>query len=148
MSGGRRTDGYRALNSQPMANSTPSNEYLLLSRGHWDADKSKEEIQATIDRFYEWYARMVAQGKFRPGYRLTTDGKFVTRTGVLDGPFAETKEVVGGYWFVIAGSLQEAAAIAAESPCLAAGLSYEIRPLELERATAYRETNETAVRPR
>lgn len=127
----------------PMANSTPTNEYLLLSRGQWDADKSKEEIQATIDRFYEWHARLVAEGKFKPGYRLTTDGKFVTRTGVIDGPFAETKEVVGGYWFVAACSLQEAVAIAAGSPCLACGLSYEIRPLELERASAYRETNET-----
>lgn len=43
--------------------------------------------------------------------------------GVIDGPFAEAKEVIGGYWFVVAGSLQEAAAVAAENPCLACGLS-------------------------
>lgn len=63
--------------------------------------------------------------------------------GVIDGPFAEAKEVIGGYWFVVAGSLQEAAAVAAENPCLACGLSYEVRPIELERASDYRESNET-----
>jgi hypothetical protein len=43
----------------------------------------------------------------------------------------------------IAHSLEEAAKIAAESPCLACGLSYEIRPLELEPASAYKVSNET-----
>jgi hypothetical protein len=51
--------------------------------------------------------------------------------------------VIGGYWIVVAGSLDEAAAIAAQNPCLACGLSYEIRPLEHERATAFAVTTET-----
>jgi hypothetical protein len=131
-----------------MSTSSFSNEYLLLSRGQWDADKSKEEIQSAIDRFYAWHERLVGEGKVRPGRRLATGTKFVTRTEIIDGPFAETKEVIGGYWFVVAGSLQEAAAIAAESPCLAYGLSYEIRPFELDRASAYRDSNETPGRSR
>jgi hypothetical protein len=132
-----------SLRIHPMSNSPSSKEYLLLSRGQWDADKSKEEIQSAIDQFYVWHDRLVCEGKFKPGYRLATGTMSVSRTGIIDGPFAETKEVIGGYWFVIAGSLQEAAAIAAESPCLACGLSYEIRPIELERGSAYRESNET-----
>jgi hypothetical protein len=131
-----------------MSNPPPGNEYLLISRGRWDADKSKEEIQAVIDQFYEWHARMVTEGKFKPGKRLTTGKLLVTATGTVDGPFAETKEVIGGYWFVIAASLQEAAAIAAGSPCLACGLFYEIRPIESERASAYRHGNETPGRER
>lgn len=126
-----------------MANSSSSNEYLLLSRGQWDADRSEEEIQSAIDQFYVWHDRMVREGKFKPGRRLAMEGKWVSRTGIIDGPFAETKEVIGGYWFIVAGSLQEAAAIAADNPCLACGLSYEIRPIELERASAYRQSNET-----
>jgi hypothetical protein len=129
-----------------MANSTSSNEYLLLSRGQWDADKSKEEIQAAIDRFYVWHERLVAAGKFRSGERLARETTLVSRTGITDGPFAETKEVIGGYWFIVASSLQEAAALAAESPCLACGLSYEIRPIELERGSAYRLSSETPSR--
>ncbi len=121
-------------------------EYLLLSRGRWDADKSPERIQAAIDDFYVWYERMVSAGKIKPGRRLASAGKLVSRLGISDGPFAETKEVIGGYWFILAPNLQEAAAIAAQSPCLACGLSYEIRPIELERASAYRESTETPVR--
>lgn len=119
-----------------------SNEYLLLSRGRWDADKSAEQIQSAIDDFYVWYDRLISQGRFKPGRRLTTAIKVVTRVGITDGPFAETKEIIGGYWFIVANNLEEAAAIAAENPCLACGLSYEIRPIELQRASAYRESSE------
>ena len=118
-------------------------EYLLLSRGKWAPEKSPEQIQNAIDSFYTWHEKLCVEGKMKAGHRLSTEGKLVSFTGVIDGPFTETKEVIGGYWFVIANSLEEAAAIAAESPCLPCGLSYEIRPLEYERATAWRVTNET-----
>jgi hypothetical protein len=118
-------------------------EYLLLSRGQWDRERSKEEIQAAIDSFYVWYEELVTQGKFKRGKSLATGGMVVSRTGVTDGPFTEAKEVIGGYWFIVAGSLQEAAAIAVQNPCLACGLTYEIRPIESLRASAFRASNET-----
>ncbi|MGH8169316.1 MAG: YciI family protein [Steroidobacteraceae bacterium] len=96
-----------------------------------------------IDGFYSWYERLVAEGKLKPGRRLAIEGKRVSRAGITDGPFAETKEVIGGYWLIVAGSLEEAAAIAAGSPCLACGLTYEIRLIDPERGSAYRTTNET-----
>jgi hypothetical protein len=126
-----------------MPTTSSINEYLLLSRGQWDAGKSPEEIQAAIDAFYAWHARLVAEGRFKPGQRLAKAAKLVTRSGIIDGPFTEAKEVVGGYWFVLAGSLEEAARIAADNPCLACGLAFEIRPIEAEKASAYRESNET-----
>ena len=129
-----------------MSSSSSSNEYLLLSRGQWDPEKSQDEIQSAIDSFYAWYEQLVAAGKFKRGQRLATGTKLVTRTGVTDGPFAEAKEIIGGYWFIVAGSLQEAASIAAQNPCLRCGLSYEVRPIESERASAYRESNETLSR--
>ena len=119
------------------------NEYLLLSRGQWDADKSPQEIQAAIDAFYEWHAQLVAEGRFKPGQRLAKAAKLVTRSGITDGPFTESKEIIGGYWFVLAPSLEEAARIVAANPCLACGLAFEIRPIEAEPASAYREGNET-----
>lgn len=121
----------------------PPSEFLLLSRGQWDADKPAEQIQQAIDDFYAWYEQRVADGSFKPGRRLDTAGKRVTREGIVDGPFSEAKEVIGGYWFIVAGSLAEAAAIAAQNPCLACGLSYEIRPIETRRASAYVASNET-----
>jgi hypothetical protein len=126
-----------------MPESRELKDYLLLSRGQWDPQKSSQEIQAAIDSFYVWYERLVAEGKFKRGQRLATGSKRVSRSGVVDGPFTETKEIIGGYWFIVAGSLQEAADLAAQNPCMACGLSYEVRPIELERASAYRAANET-----
>ena len=126
-----------------MSKTPPKSEFLLLSRGQWDLDKTPEEIQASIDAFYAWHDQLVAEGKFKPGQRLARGRKIFTRSGITDGPYAEAKEVIGGYWFIVAASLEEAAAIAARNPCLACGLEYEIRPIEVERASAFREGNET-----
>jgi hypothetical protein len=121
-----------------------SSEYLLLSRGQWDKASSKADIEASIERFYAWYDANLEKGVFKPGSRLTMDAAMVARDGIrTDGPFAEGKEVIGGYWIIVADSLAEAAAIAAQSPVLAHGIRYEIRPLEAERGSAYRITNET-----
>ena len=129
-----------------MADSTP--EFLVISRGQWDADASPAQIQAAIDAFYVWHAQRVAEGKMKPGQRLAPEGRVVSRQGVLDGPFAEAKEVVGGFWFIVAGSLDEAAQIAAGNPCLAHGLHFEIRPIDPQRASAYARNTETPKRSR
>ncbi len=125
--------------------STPTtHDYLLLSRGKWDPVSDKADIEAAIGQFYAWYEANIAAGCFKPGSRLTMDAALVTRDGIrTDGPFAEGKEVIGGYWIIVAESLEAAAAIAAQNPVLTHGLSFEIRPLESERGSAYRHTNET-----
>lgn len=121
----------------------PMNEYLLISRGQWDEDADKGAVQDTIDRFYAWYEEGLAQGRLKPGSRLANRGKLVSRDAVTDGPFSESKELVGGYWFIVADTLEEAAAIAAENPCLAFGLTVEVRPLESVRSSVEIVTNET-----
>jgi hypothetical protein len=121
----------------------PESEFLVISRGQWDRDKSPEEIQAAIDAFYEWHDKLVSEGRMRSGQRLARERRLVSRSGVTDGPFTEAKEVIGGYWFFIAGSLDEAAALAAQNPCMACGLMYEVRPIERERASACKLSNET-----
>ncbi len=118
-------------------------EYLVLSRGQWDTDKSNEEIQAAIDAFYVWYERLVAEGRVARGHRLAREGKVVSRQRIADGPFAETKELIGGYWIVRARSLDAAAELMKHNPTVACGLLMEVRPLEAKRASAYDVTNET-----
>jgi hypothetical protein len=121
-----------------------SSEYLVISRGQWDKDASREDIQKAIDQFYVWLGRLVDEGKMKPGQRLSHTGKTVSRNNVVkDGPFGEAKEVIGGYWFIVANSLEEAAKIAAENPCLKFGLFYEIRPIDPVRASAFTVTTET-----
>lgn len=118
--------------------------YLLLSRGKWDVNSSKADIEADIGRFYAWYEANLENGSFKPGSRLTMDAALVTRDGIrTDGPFAEGKEIIGGYWLIVADSLSAAAALAAGSPVVKHGIQYEIRPLEAARGSVYRTTNET-----
>lgn len=126
-----------------MDQATTQNQYLVISRGKWDEGAKTEDVQRAIDSFYDWYEGNVESGRMRRGSRLQADGKIVSRRSITDGPFTETKELVGGYWFIVAGSLDEAAAIAAENPCLAFGLTLEIRPLEEAKALATDTTNET-----
>ena len=128
-----------------MSDQTVLSDYLVLSRGQWDADASPEEIQGAIDRFYTWYEQLVEQGTIKRGQRLARERKTVSRLGVVDGPFAETKEMIGGYWIIVAANLQQAAEIASRNPCLAFGLSYEIGPIEPARASAYVQACETPV---
>ena len=126
-----------------MTNDTSLSEYLVISRGQWDKGVSPEEIQNAIDKFYVWHDQLVAKGKMKAGQRLAREGKLVSKHRVTDGPFAEAKEVIGGYWFILASSLEEAAELAAGNPCLACGLVYEIRPIEFGRASAFAVTSET-----
>lgn len=124
--------------------SSSNSEFLLLSRGQWDPASDKADIETAIDQFYAWYEKNIENGRFKRGSRLTTEAAIVTREGIrTDGPFAEGKEVIGGYWIIVADCLASAASLAAESPVLAHGIRYEIRPLESERGSAYRITNET-----
>jgi hypothetical protein len=129
-----------------MDTATPKNEYLVISRGQWDGDASKEDIQHAIDDFYAWYERGLELGRLKPGSRLTTEGRVITRNAITDGPFAESRELIGGYWLILADSLDEAAAIAMENPCVAFGLTIELRPLDSSRAVATAITNETPAR--
>jgi hypothetical protein len=115
---------------------TPA-EYLVICRGQWNKASSGSEIQNVIDQFYTWLNRLVEEGKMKPGQRLTNEGKTVGRRNLItDGPFGESKEVIGGFWFAVANSLDEAAQIAAGNPCLDYGLSLEIRPIDPDIATA------------
>jgi hypothetical protein len=114
-----------------MSEQPPTAEYLVISRGQWDKTLSQDEIQSTTEKFYIWYDRLIDEGKMKPGQRLRSEGKMVAPKNVItDGPYGESKEVIGGYWFILAQSLDEAAQIAKGNPCLDCGLLLEIRPID------------------
>ena len=128
-----------------MSEQPPPSEYLVLSRGQWDKNASKEDIESAIKKFYDWYARNLEASRMKAGSRLSVERAVVSKAGIVtDGPFGEAKEVVGGYWFIVARSLREAAELAAQNPCAEFGLTFEIRPLESARASVYNITNESS----
>ena len=93
-------------------------------------------------RTREYFATVHLRAK--TGERLARAGATVSAKAIaLDGPFGETKELVGGYWFAVAPSLEDAASLLSTSPTLPCGLFYEVRPLEPERASASGRSNET-----
>ena len=119
-----------------MSEQPPTAEYLVICRGQWDKTLSQDEIQSATEQFYIWYDRLISEGKMKPGQRLTSEGKTVARKNVTtDGPFGESKEVIGGYWFILAQSLDEAVQIAKSNPCLDDGLLLEIRPIDPQPGT-------------
>jgi hypothetical protein len=114
-----------------MSEQLPPAEFLVISRGQWDSTLSRDERQNVIDQFYAWLDQLVDEGKMKRGQRLTYEGKTIGRQSVItDGPFGESKEVIGGYWSILANNLDEAAQIAKGNPCLECGLLMEIRPID------------------
>ena len=108
-------------------------QYMLLFRGNdWQKGLSPQEMQKIAGQWMAWFERLTAQGKVTAGSPLENQGKVVSgkngRT-VSDGPFAESKEAVGGYFLLQVNTSDEAVAIAQECPGLPYGVKIEVRPL-------------------
>lgn len=116
-----------------MSESPAKTEYLLLFRGNdWDRDMSPEEIQEVMVKWMAWFDGLVEDGRLKAGQPLKPLGKIVSgKNGhsVSDGPFAESKEAVGGYFLVLVEDGDEAVEIARACPALEYGLKVEVRPV-------------------
>jgi hypothetical protein len=125
-----------------MNTSNSTSEYLLLFRGTaWDRSMSPDEMQQTMSRFVAWFERLSAEGVLKGGQPLLDDARIISgkngRT-VTDGPFAESKEAVGGYSLITDASLDDAVAIARQCPILEFGVDVEVRPIAAECPTFQR----------
>jgi len=114
-------------------NTETQNQYLLLFRGtDWHKGLSPEEVQNVMTQWKAWFDRLSEQGKLKAGQPLEREGKTVSgKKGrvVADGPFAESKEAVGGFFIVNATSLDEAVGIARTSPAFNHGARLEVRQI-------------------
>ena len=113
---------------------TSKSDYLLLFRGtNWDRGLSPEELQDVMGQIMAWFEALKQQGRVKAGQPLGDEGSTVSGKGrgraVADGPFAESKEAIGGYLVVEADDLDEAVAIAKAAPMLDYGGSIEVRPV-------------------
>ncbi|MBV8418252.1 MAG: hypothetical protein JO251_23905 [Verrucomicrobia bacterium] len=116
-----------------MTTETTTSEYMLLFRGtHWDKRLSPEEIQKVMSQWTSWFDRLTQQGKIKSAHPLVHEGQVVSwKKGqtVADGPFAESKEAIGGYFLLHVKDHNEAVAIAKECPTLKYGVTVEVRPV-------------------
>jgi len=126
-------------------------EFIIFFRGsQWDKDLSPEEIQKVMGQFMGWFERLREEGRLKAGQPLERQGKIVSgkkgRT-VADGPFAESKEAVGGYFLLTVADLDEAVEIAQQCPILEYGSTVEVRPVAEQCPTCEQHGIETQTRP-
>ena len=111
---------------------------LLLHQGPGNmADLPREKMMEVVKRYYTWSTTMREKGKLVGGEKLAAggvrhikvkDGKPVAS----DGPYAEAKDVIGGYFVIEAKDVAEAEAIARDCPHLWNATNWvELRPIDL-----------------
>ena len=112
-------------------------QYMLLIYGDEKSWHSmpKAEITKVLQAYESYSKELAASGALRGGSELAPIASATTvrvRNGkamTTDGPFAETKEQLGGYHLVECRNLDEALSIAARIPTLSAGSAIKVRPL-------------------
>ena len=113
---------------------TPANQYLLLLlQPNTGPGPTPAELQHIMGRFKTWMDGLYAKGIVAGTNGLEPTGKILREPGgtvITDGPYAEAKEVVGGYILINAASLDEAVAIARGCPGLDHRLAVEVRPVK------------------
>lgn len=114
---------------------SPSVPFLLLFRNtgpDTHAALSPQERQQMTKKWNDWYEGLAARGKVQHARPLGLNGRVVSGAAghrVIDGPYAEAKEVVGGYFFLNVADIDEATEIAKGCPGLPLGLTVEVRPV-------------------
>ena len=112
--------------------STAKSDYLLLFRGNvWDRGLSPAQLQKVVSDWMAWFERLKAEGKCVCGHPLEDEGKVISgkQRTVADGPFAESKEAIGGYFYLQVADENEAIEIAKQCPGLEYGAAVEVRPV-------------------
>jgi hypothetical protein len=116
-------------------NTQNQNGYMLLFRGtELRKSLSPEEMQRVSEKWMAWFRGLTEEGKAVAGSPLECEGKIVSGKDriVSDGPFAESKEAIGGYFLLDVATMDEALAIARECPGLPYGIRVEVRPVAAE----------------
>jgi hypothetical protein len=119
----------------PTTPAPSSSSFLLLFRNagpETHAGLSPAEKEQLTKQWNDWYDALAANGKVQHGHPLALHGRVVSGARgqtVIDGPYAEAKEAIGGYFFLTVTDLDEATEIAKQCPSLPLGLTVEVRPI-------------------
>lgn len=106
-------------------------EFMLLFReGSYDG-VSPQEMQSIVEKYIAWARKLRELRLFKDGDELKPTGRVlrVQNGRVVDGPFSETKEIVGGYMRIEARDYDHAVELSRECPGLAYGTAVEIRQI-------------------
>jgi hypothetical protein len=107
-------------------------KFLFVYRGAAAnvAKMTPEEMQQHLKKWEKWIGEAMQKGwMLDPGDALTPEGRVVGAKVVTDGPFVESKEVVGGFSIIQADTIDAAAQLAKGCPGVSVGGTVEVRPL-------------------
>ena len=104
---------------------------MFIFRGGMPPDMTPEQSQASMQKWFDWINKLRSQGIYSGGDPLQAGGRSISgkKPVITDGPFAEGKELIGGYFMIKAESLEAATKLAMDYPDFAAGGSVEIREI-------------------
>ena len=106
---------------------------FVRTEGDHLATMSPKEQQEHVTKIGNYIGKLIQEGKLKGAQPLDMDGTTISgKKGVFkDGPFSESKEVIVGYFHILAKDLGEAIAIAKANPVFEAGVaSIEVRPIK------------------
>lgn len=106
-------------------------EYVFLYRGG-EGGRSPENAQQIMQKWMAWLKELADNGHIKDrGQPLERTGKLVRgkQKTVTDGPFAETKDVVGGYTLIEARDIEQAVELSKGCPALEVDGAVEVRPV-------------------
>ena len=106
-------------------------EFVYLYRGG-ESGRSPERAQQMMQKWMAWFKELGQQGHVKDqGQPLERTGKLVKgkQKTVTDGPFAEAKDVVGGYTLIEARDLEQAVELSKGCPIFEAEGTVEVRPV-------------------
>ena len=107
-------------------------EFLYLYRGG-ENGRTPERLQQMMQKWMTWLKDLAAKGHVKDqGQPLERRGKLVTgrQKTVTDGPFAEAKDVVGGYTLIEARDLEQAVELSKGCPIFELDGTVEVRPVQ------------------
>ena len=108
-------------------------DFTFLYRGR-DTTASPEQMQKTMEKWRAWFKDLGEKGHVKDiGHPLENSGMVVRRKQktITDGPFAEAKDVIGGFSLIQARDLQQAVELSKGCPILEVGGSVEVRPIQV-----------------
>ncbi|HEX4441163.1 MAG TPA: YciI family protein [Thermoanaerobaculia bacterium] len=106
-------------------------DFLYLYRGGEDG-RTPERVQQTMQKWMTWMKDLAAKGHVKDqGQPLERHGKLVSgrQKAVTDGPFAEVKDVIGGYTLIQARDLEQAVELSKGCPIFEVDGAVEVRPV-------------------
>jgi hypothetical protein len=107
-------------------------KYMFLFRGGDLSKLSPQQQEAQMQKWFAWVEKLTKENRYLGGEPLLPGGKTVTgpKKIVTDGPFTESKEVIGGFFIVHAKDIDEAVKMANDYPDYELGGSIEVREVQ------------------